>query len=180
MAQHTLIVEQATAPEANKKRRKAPLILAGIGVIALVPLIGSTFAASISLNSGSNVEFGQGTQTAAACDASISTALSAVVQSGAFSDTTLTLSDIDVSSGHCGGKKLVIRIADSSNVLVDLGGSTVKTCTVTVPTSTNASATATGCTANVTVTSNVASAVIDFTSTVAPTSVSKILIESTD
>lgn len=180
MAQQKLIIDQANAPEATeKKKRKAPLILAGLGVIALVPIIGSTFAASITLGSGA-VEFGQGTQTAAACDSSIDVALSASVVSADFTDTTLTLSNVDVATGKCGTKDFVVRIADGSNALLDLGGSNVKTCTFEMPSSTNASVSGTGCTANVTVTSNVASAVIDFTSTVAPTSVNKVLLESTN
>ncbi len=120
MAQHTVVVEQASAEE-KKKRKKLPFILGGIGVLALVPLIGSTFAASISLGTGA-IEFGQGTQTVAACDADgITVALGSAISSGDFKLQTITLSGIDLNSSaqNCAGKTFKIHVADSSNALQD-------------------------------------------------------------
>jgi hypothetical protein len=177
MAQQKLIIDQANAPEATeKKRRKAPLILAGLGVIALVPIIGSTFAASITLGSG-NVEFGQGTQTAAACDSHIDVALAATVASADFTNTTLTLKNFDTTA--CSGKKITIRIADASNVLLGIGASSATTAQFTVADS-DGSISGTGCTAVISSHGTTGQAVITFASTVAPTSVAKVLLESTN
>lgn len=59
--------EDAKPSQPRKKMR----MLLGVGTIAAVVGFGSTFASSISLNSGGNVEFGQGVATTAACDSSI-------------------------------------------------------------------------------------------------------------
>lgn len=186
MAQQKLIIDQADAPEANeKKKRKAPLILAGIGIIAMVPIIGSTFAASISLGSG-NVEFGQGTRTAAACDSSIGVSLAATVSSADFTDTTLTLTDLNTTA--CAGKTITIRIADASNALLGIGASSATFASFTIPSTFAASITGTGATVTVNKADGTAQtahatdnqAVIDFSSTVSPASVSKVLLESTN
>jgi hypothetical protein len=115
MAQHTVVVEQAPSEE-KKKRKKLPLILAGVGILALVPIVGSTFAASITLGSGS-VEFGQGTQTAAACDSSIDVALGSSITSGAFKLQTITLSNLDATA--CAGKTFKVHVANGSDALQD-------------------------------------------------------------
>ena len=124
MAQHTVVVEQASAEE-KKKRKKLPFILGGIGVLALVPLIGSTFAASITLNTGGTIEFGQGTVNAAACDTSIDVALTSDVLNVSGTPTfalgSVKLSNIDLSSGACAGKTLTIRLAKSDGTLLTLG-----------------------------------------------------------
>jgi hypothetical protein len=124
MAQHTVVVEQAPSEE-KKKRKKLPLILAGVGMLALVPLVGSTFAASISLGTG-NVEFGQGTQTTAACDDNIGVALGSQITSGQFYLQTITLKDINFTdTDHCLGKTFKVHVADSGGNLQDwVDGST--------------------------------------------------------
>jgi hypothetical protein len=128
MAQHTVVVEQAPSEE-KKKRKKLPLILAGVGILALVPLVGSTFAANISLNGGTTpVEFGQGTVNAAACDSNIKVGLSSdIVNTGSsnvFALGTITL--VDNGSGSslpslCAGKTITIRLADYLGNLLELG-----------------------------------------------------------
>jgi hypothetical protein len=114
MAQHTVVVEQAPSEE-KKKRKKLPLILAGVGILALVPLVGSTFAANISLNGGGSVEFGQGTVNAVKCDSDINVKLesSVVKVSGdalVFALNKVKLDNLDVAS--CRGKTITVRLAD--------------------------------------------------------------------
>jgi hypothetical protein len=176
MAQHTVVVEQAPSEE-KKKRKKLPLILAGVGILALVPLVGSTFAASITLGTGA-VEFGQGTREATACDASIDTALSATVASASFTDTALTLSDIDVSTGKCGDKTFVVRIADYSNNLLTLDGSSGTSCSFVMDDTSASAVAGTGCTVDITVSGSTGTVAVDFAGTVDPTSVSKVLLET--
>jgi hypothetical protein len=124
MAQHTVVVEQASTEE-KKKRKKLPFILGGIGVLAIVPLVGSTFAASISLNSGSTIEFGQGTVNAAACDSSIDVKLSSTVINASGTPTfaldTIKLSNINLTD--CASKTITVRLADYSGNLLPLDAS---------------------------------------------------------
>jgi hypothetical protein len=54
-------------------RHKSKIIF-GTAVIALVPMLLSTFAASVTVGSGS-LEFGQGSQQAVACDENVFVAL---------------------------------------------------------------------------------------------------------
>ena len=56
--------------QASQKNKTIRLAVA-IGAVALVGVLSSTLAANISINSGSNVEFGQGVSGAAACDANL-------------------------------------------------------------------------------------------------------------
>ena len=118
MAQHTIIVESASQPAAQRKRRKAPLILAGVGLIALVPVIGSTFAANIALNGGSDIEFGQGSQQTVTCDNSITVTPTATFDAASDSWALgLSVSDIDKSA--CANKTFTVSTWNSSNTLAD-------------------------------------------------------------
>ena len=117
MAQHTIIVESASQPAAKQKRRKAPLILAGIGLVALVPVVGSTFAASISLNGGGNLEFGQGSQLTSTCDTSVTVTPDAVYNS--VTDTwALTVDVTGIDASACEGKTFTVSTwnADTDTV----------------------------------------------------------------
>ncbi|NBP52131.1 MAG: hypothetical protein EBU70_13325, partial [Actinobacteria bacterium] len=68
MPQHATIVRPSGQIEQPNRRRRRR-ILAGLVVLAAVPAIGWTLAASISINSGNGIEFGQGATAASACDA---------------------------------------------------------------------------------------------------------------
>jgi hypothetical protein len=115
VAQHTIIVESASQPAAQRKRRKAPLILAGIGLIALVPVVGSTFAANISINSDAAIEFGQGNQAVTACDNSITVTPQAAYLPASSSWTlSIDLSDI---AAACDGKSFTVTAWDAENEL---------------------------------------------------------------
>ena len=118
MAQHTIIVESASQPAAQRKRRKAPLILAGIGLIALVPVIGSTFAANIALNGGSDIEFGQGSQQTVTCDTSITVTPDATYS--AASDTwALSVSVGGIDTTSCDGKTFTVSTWGTDNAVKD-------------------------------------------------------------
>lgn len=115
MAQHTIIVESASQPAAQRKRRKAPMILAGIGLIALVPVVGSTFAANISINSDAPIEFGQGNQSVTACDNTVTVTPEATYAPGAGTwSLAIDLADIDAA---CNGKVFTVTAWDSENDL---------------------------------------------------------------
>jgi len=118
MAKKSVYVEQVRARE-EKGRKKWPLVIAGVAVLAVAGGIGSTFAANITLNSGNDVEFAQGTQTVSACDPTITTALTSRIDAGVFYVGTIKISDFDTSA--CAGKNLVVRLADASNNLQVIG-----------------------------------------------------------
>jgi hypothetical protein len=118
MAKKSVYVEQLHSRE-EKGRKKWPLVIAGVAVLAVAGGIGSTFAANITLNSGDDVEFAQGTQVVSACDPDITTGLTSKVVSGEFyvQDVNVT-----IDTAACAGKNLVVRLADLSNDLLPIGG----------------------------------------------------------
>jgi len=91
--------ELRATPEKKKRKLLVPF-LAGLGVAALVPVIGSTLAAQINLGSN-RIEFGQGQATAAACDSAITVTPHSTWVDSAFQVDTVTLSGI---ADACNGK----------------------------------------------------------------------------
>ena len=91
--------------------------LLGVGALIGVIVLGSTFAASINLNSGAPVEFGQGIAQVTACDSNIVlTPVSSFVNSdyAEFMFAGITLSGVDStdqseSSEGCAGKGFTIK-----------------------------------------------------------------------
>jgi len=107
-------------PSERPSKKKLKVII-GIGLLAGVMGMGSTLAASITLNGGSQVEFGQGVQLVTACDSSItvtprSTFVNAATNRGGanFALTSIELTNI---SNDCAGKSLRINAyTDSATV----------------------------------------------------------------
>jgi hypothetical protein len=94
--------ELRVTPEKKKRKLLVPF-LAGLGVAALVPVIGSTLATQITLNSDNPIEFGQGYKITTACDTTIVVTPASLFSTDQFILTTVTLSDIDAA---CEGKSL--------------------------------------------------------------------------
>ena len=73
--------------------------LAGLATVAAIAVLGSTLAASISLGTGSSIEFGQGVQTTTACDDTIVVTPTVrfvnAAGAGTFYLSTIDLSSID-------------------------------------------------------------------------------------
>jgi len=93
----------------------------GIGALAGVIALGSTFAANINLNGGGPVEFGQGVSETTACDNSVlitpeSTFVNAS-GSGSHMFTSLKISGIDSSNHMCDGKIFRIKAYGDSGQL---------------------------------------------------------------
>ena len=103
---------------APKKKFK---VLLGVGLLAAVMGMGSTLAASITLSSGSPVEFGQGVAATTACDTSLTvtpfstyvnreTSTAADFLFSSVSISNLDTRTTDTSSGEgCGGRVLVLK-----------------------------------------------------------------------
>ena len=87
--------------------------------IAAVLVVGSTFAASINLNPGQNVEFGQGISIATSCDSEITlTPISSFVNAsgnGAFYFSGFTVSNIDTTA--CNGRSFSLSAYGNSESL---------------------------------------------------------------
>lgn len=101
--------ESSERPAKKKKLR----VIIGIGMLAGVMGMGSTLAASITLNSGASVEFGQGVTLTAACDSAITvTPRSSFVNAAtAFGGANFALTSVEISdiASGCGGKNLTIK-----------------------------------------------------------------------
>jgi hypothetical protein len=110
----------APAPRKSAPKKSNFKSLAGLATVAAVAVLGSTLAANISLGS-SSLEFGQGVQTTAACDNSITLSPKVTFVNGAnpvFMLSTISFSDVDtrtsgsstVSGGTgCAGKTLTLN-----------------------------------------------------------------------
>jgi hypothetical protein len=105
--------------KSKKKNNKLLKILLGISALIVVPAIGTTLAANISISSGT-VQFGQGTATAAACDSTIT-----VVPNASFNETSndftlgsVTVSDLDWAA--CAAKTLRFRFYATTAGVNDL------------------------------------------------------------
>jgi len=133
----------------GKPRRKRVFI--GAALLLIVPYIGSTLAASVTItgSGGSTaIEFGQGNQVAITCDTSITTTIneSWFAASSTFTVASVVLSGVNVASaiattandGGCGGKLMTVKLytgAAGSATPAVIGNSSSTSVTFTVPTS---------------------------------------------
>jgi len=122
---------------AGKYRNKVVL---GTAVVAFVPFLLSTFAASVTVGTGA-LEFGQGSQQALACDDTVYVALGEEwyaspvpgdSSAGYFRLRTATISNVNLTT--CAGKKLRLRLIDGSSAEIVLGSlPDAKVLEVTIP-----------------------------------------------
>jgi hypothetical protein len=101
--------------------KKSLKIVAGIGALVGVIALGSTLAASINLNSGAPVEFGQGIAQTTACDSNITiTPFSSFTNTeggGSFKLEKIEISDVDLAA--CSGKDFIIKAYGTSSSALD-------------------------------------------------------------
>jgi hypothetical protein len=109
--------EEVTLPK--KKKNKTLKVMLGIAALVAVPVVGTTLAAQITINSNNSneVNFGQGTADTAACDGDITTAASSVYSTG-FKLEKIILSDIDLSTAgsNCAGKTFIVSVDDGTGI----------------------------------------------------------------
>ena len=104
------------------RTRKKKQIGAGLATLLAVTYFGSTFAASISLNDGADLEFGQGTQAAIACDTDgVTTAINEIWNNDRtqFDVSTVVLSGINTSA--CAGKIFRVTLLGNTGTELQLG-----------------------------------------------------------
>lgn len=99
------------APDQSGRKRRWPLF-AVIGV-ALSLLVGASFAASISINSDANIEFGQGDQAVATCATTAEPNLTSAYDGDSFNVTRVTLT---IPAG-CAGRWVRIGLWDGTTPL---------------------------------------------------------------
>ena len=108
-----------SAPGRGKpRRRRRALIPALISIAALTALVGSGFAASVTINSGNAIEFGQGKNNVSACDSSATASLASSYDA---SDSRVEVSGLTITSlaSTCEGKYLRASLLDSSGTVLD-------------------------------------------------------------
>jgi hypothetical protein len=106
----------------SSKRKRGKNFVAVATIVAL-GFMGSTFAASVTLNGGSNVEYGQGVSSAVAC-ASDLIVTPANSFNGTFNLETITVVDsssvttaANAGLGNCIGDKILVKAYNNSNVV---------------------------------------------------------------
>jgi len=166
----------------GKPKRKKALI--GISLLMIVPYIGATLAASVTITGRGGttaIEFGQGSQLAITCDTSITSEIneSWYATSSYFRVDTVVLSGINVTSASsatsnnqgCGGKNMTIQLytgSDASAVAAVIGASSATSVTFAVPSSgtTVTVAGSTNITASASITDSVGSITLTIPNTV--------------
>ena len=112
----------------------------GVALVALVPFLMSTFAANVTVGTGS-LEFGQGSQQAVACDPTVYVAMgeewhaqptSADTSAGFFRVKAVTISNVNLTT--CRSKKLRMRLIDTTGHELPIGASPdVKVLQIVIP-----------------------------------------------
>ena len=108
------------------KKYKSKIVF-GVSVMAFIPFVMSTFAASVTVGNGA-LEFGQGSQQAIACDSKIFIAMgeewhgaptTTDPSAGFFRVRAVTVSNLDLQ--NCAGKKLRVRLIDGTSQEITIG-----------------------------------------------------------
>ena len=111
---------EESQPATKKKNNKLLKALLGISALIAVPVIGTTLAASITINSGTSnqIQFGQGKVQATACDSEVTVSSTTTFDndstyaSSSFKVLTVRVSGI---ADACSGKRFTLRLYDSSS-----------------------------------------------------------------
>jgi hypothetical protein len=146
----------------NVKRflnKKAIGFLAAGSILIAFPIIGTTLAGTITINSGTAVQFAQGSITTATCDAAITVSATSTY-SDDFYLKTITLSGINLVSG-CEGKTLTVSAATTATPSIPgtINSSGVTDIAFTIPATVGSASTlVTGLPAGITATSGMVNA----------------------
>lgn len=95
----------SSAVEVEQKRRRVRIIRAVILAAIAILLLGNVFAASITVNSGSPLTFGQGQASVTACDPSVEYSIGSDFVNGTFVVKEVVAT---IDNTACNGKKLIV------------------------------------------------------------------------
>lgn len=182
-------VVQTTAQEKiRKKIGTVPKIVFGAALLLIIPLLGNTFAGTITINNvGGKVEFGQGIAQTVACDTdgvTITPAAAYDSTTARFNISSILVNGINLtdSATACAGKTFKLYVVDTASALAKYVTASIDNIQVSAnPTSAGFSATTT--TGTTLAKSNGSTTNESFTATItAPffsaSDVSKIIIQS--
>jgi len=117
--------------ESKKRETRNLKIALGVATLILLPTIGSTLAATVTIGTSNTLEFAQGITATTACDSTIKLQpVSSLNASGVFIISSIELSTLNnTGAGSCAGKYLTLKVLNSSNTLATItnGASTAAT-----------------------------------------------------
>jgi hypothetical protein len=128
MAPLNIHAEESVAPK--RKKNKTLKILLGIAALIAIPAIGTTLAATITINSDEAIQFGQGKVQATACDDAVTvSSTTAFDNNAAFNDTSFNVLTVTASgiADACSGETIKIRLygpSDDNPLTVASGSAT--------------------------------------------------------
>lgn len=128
--------EDSGVASEKKKRSRSPKIILGLCVLLAIPVIGTTFASTVTVNSGKSVDFGQGQAGAIACDPQVTVSPGAAFVStggGTWQLDTITIGGINTTNSGTGATDQSTGCAGDSITLTgyDTNTATVPNTTVT-------------------------------------------------
>ena len=108
--------------EGKKRETRNLKIALGVASLILLPTIGSTLAATVTIGTSNTLEFAQGITATTACDPTIKLQpVSSLNASGVFIISSIGLSTLNnLGAGSCAGKYLTLKVLNSSNTLVNI------------------------------------------------------------
>ena len=114
-----LSFEGSNGPSKRKRGNKFVVL----ATIVALGFMGSTFAASITLNGNADIQYGQGVTEAVTCASDLIITPANTFNGTAFNletitvlDTTTVTTSATVGLGNCIGKKILIKALNNSNV----------------------------------------------------------------
>jgi hypothetical protein len=129
----------------DARRSKKRQFAIGVALLILIPFLGTTLAASVSINSGKSQEFGQGSQATIACDSTIGTSIGEVWNQATlyFRVDTITISTLNnknvtsspTQDGGCGGKHLKFQLLDTNGNALAIGSGGTTNVIINIPSS---------------------------------------------
>jgi len=98
-----------------QKRDRSPKLIFGLAVLIALPVIGTTFAQTITVNTNKSIVFGQGQAAAAACDSDVViTPYAAFSTGGYWSLQSVTVTGLDTTSAGCQSDTLTVQAYDAA------------------------------------------------------------------
>ena len=117
--------QNSASPSQKKKWNKSPKLILGLAALIAIPVLGTTFAGSITVNSGSKINFGQGQVQALACDNSVTITPYANYLDGKWMLETITVTNLDTTyPDGCQGKNITIAAYNGSSTTISASATT--------------------------------------------------------
>ena len=116
--------QNSASPSQKKKWNKSPKLILGLAALIAIPVLGTTFAGSITVNGASKIIFGQGQVQALACDDSVTITPYANYSAGKWMLETITVTNLDTTSSGCQGKNITIAAYNGSGTTISASATT--------------------------------------------------------